>query len=146
VHAATALLTVWEPQPLIVVAPSLKLTVPLGLAPVTVAVNVTDCPTVDGFCDELRLVVVLAWTVCVRTGEVLAALFVSPAVDGGDAVAAHAQARGRAASRGAADRDRLSDARADRRRAVLEVHRAARAGARDGRGERDRLADGRWVL
>ena len=34
-----------------VVAPSLKVTVPVGvpLAPVTVAVKVTDCPTVDGF-------------------------------------------------------------------------------------------------
>jgi len=52
-----------------VVAPSLKVTVPVGLAAavlpglftVMVAVNVTDWPGVDGFADELTLVLVLAW-------------------------------------------------------------------------------------
>jgi len=52
-----------------VVAPSLKVTVPVGLAAavlpglftVMIAVNVTDCPGVDGFADELTLVLVLAW-------------------------------------------------------------------------------------
>lgn len=49
----------------IVTVPLRKVTVPVGVpAPgavtVTVAVNVTLCPTVDGFCDEVRLVVVLA--------------------------------------------------------------------------------------
>ena len=42
----------------ITVEPSLKLTVPVGMpeAPVTVAVNVTDCPKAEGFWEELRLV------------------------------------------------------------------------------------------
>jgi hypothetical protein len=51
----------------IVDAPSLKVTVPDGsLIPVpensgaTVAVNVTDCPDADGFCDETTVVVVVA--------------------------------------------------------------------------------------
>jgi hypothetical protein len=56
VHVATAPLTAWEPQPVIAVAPSLKLTVPDGLSPLTDAVNVTDWPTVDGFCDDPTLV------------------------------------------------------------------------------------------
>jgi len=48
-----------------VVAPSRKVTVPDGLpAPgattATVAVKVTLCPTVDGFTDDVRLVLVLA--------------------------------------------------------------------------------------
>jgi hypothetical protein len=78
VHVATVLLTVWEPQLVIVVPPSLKFIVPDGLAPATVAVSVTDWPNVDGLCDERTAVVVLAWTVCVRTGEVFVALFASP--------------------------------------------------------------------
>jgi hypothetical protein len=42
----------------ITVEPSLKLTVPVGVPapPVTVAVNVTDCPKAEGFWEELRLV------------------------------------------------------------------------------------------
>src|SRR5580704_12499228 len=40
------------------VAPSLNVTVPVGVAPVTVAVNVTDCPTLLGFCDETSAVLV----------------------------------------------------------------------------------------
>jgi hypothetical protein len=39
----------------------LNVTVPVGLAPVTVAVNVTACPVVLGFCDEMSAVVVVAW-------------------------------------------------------------------------------------
>src|SRR2546426_9171331 len=60
-----------------VVALSLNVTVPVGVpAPgdtaLTVAVNVTDTPNVDGFNDELTVVVLLAWlTVCVRSAEVL---------------------------------------------------------------------------
>ena len=49
-------LTACAPQPLIVVPPSLKFTLPVGLSPVTVAVNVTDCPAVDGFADEASAV------------------------------------------------------------------------------------------
>jgi len=41
-------------------APSRKLTLPVGVPPVpmTVAVNVTDCPERDGFGDDPRVVVV----------------------------------------------------------------------------------------
>lgn len=47
------------PKP-IVDAPSLNVTVPVGVveALVTVAVNVTDCPTPDGLADEVRAVLV----------------------------------------------------------------------------------------
>jgi hypothetical protein len=49
----------------IVVVPSRKLTVPVGvpapgLTTATVAVNVTDCPKTDELMDDVRLVVVLA--------------------------------------------------------------------------------------
>ena len=42
------------------VAPSLKVTVPVGVpeADVTVAVNMTDCPAFDGFNEETSEVVV----------------------------------------------------------------------------------------
>ena len=45
-------------QPAIDVAPSLKLTNPVGLVPVTVAVKVTFVPTIDGFAELLSAVVV----------------------------------------------------------------------------------------
>ena len=67
-----------------VVVPSLNVTVPAdvpaaGDAAVTVAVNVTDWPELDGFA-ELATVVVLfpLLTVCVRAEEVLVEKFVSP--------------------------------------------------------------------
>jgi hypothetical protein len=45
---------------------------PLG--PVTVAVNVTDCPAADGFCEDVTVVVVessvTALTVCVNADDV----------------------------------------------------------------------------
>ena len=49
----------------ITVAPSRKLTVPVGdpapgAVTVTVAVNVTDCPNTDGLTDDVRVVAVLA--------------------------------------------------------------------------------------
>src|SRR6266446_6482980 len=47
-------------QPAIDVAPSLKLTNPVGLVPVTVAVKVTFVPTIDGFAELLSAVVVAA--------------------------------------------------------------------------------------
>src|SRR5436190_19749924 len=47
-------------QPAIDVAPSLKLTDPVGLVPVTVAVKVTFVPAVDGFKELLSVVVVAA--------------------------------------------------------------------------------------
>src|SRR5439155_2605796 len=40
------------------VAPSLKVTVPVGVTPETVAVKVTDWPKVDGFKDEVIVVLV----------------------------------------------------------------------------------------
>ncbi len=48
-----------------VAAPSLKVTVPVGVpAPgetaLTVAVKVTDCPKTDGLTDDVRFVLVLA--------------------------------------------------------------------------------------
>ena len=66
-----------------VAAPSRKVTVPVGLDPVTVAVNVTACPAVDGFADEVSVVVVCALlTVTEAAGSVqlvaIAALPVSP--------------------------------------------------------------------
>src|SRR5438045_1683018 len=76
-----------DPEPLKVpepsdVAPSLKVTVPMGvleLPPVTVAVKVTDAPAPEGFGDELTTVFVLAaLTVCVMAGEVLELKFESP--------------------------------------------------------------------
>ena len=61
-HAAVVLLPLparaTAPQPLIEFAPSLKLTLPVGLLPATVAVNVTLAPTVDGFFELASVVVV----------------------------------------------------------------------------------------
>jgi hypothetical protein len=68
-----------------VAAPSLKVTVPVGVpAPGptadTVAVNVTACPNTDGFSDEVRVVELLALlTVWVRAAEVLVLKLLSPA-------------------------------------------------------------------
>jgi hypothetical protein len=56
----------------------LKSTVPVGLDPVTVAVSVTDWPTVDGLSEDPSPVVVVAWTVWVSGEEVLPWLSVSP--------------------------------------------------------------------
>ena len=66
------------------VAPSLKVTVPVGTPAAgetadTVAVNVTACPTFEGFGVEVRLVLVLPWfTVCVTVADVLAWKFPPP--------------------------------------------------------------------
>ena len=46
--------TGWVPH--VVMPPPVKATVPVGLAPVTVAVKVTFCPTVEGFGEDARLV------------------------------------------------------------------------------------------
>jgi hypothetical protein len=57
------------------VAPSKNVTVPVGVpeAVATVAVKVTLWPNVDGFKDEVTVVVVVAggaaFTVCVNAGE-----------------------------------------------------------------------------
>ncbi len=61
------------------VAPSLKVTVPVGEAPVTVAVNVTACPAWLGLSDEVSAVVVPATlTPWVNIGDELASLLLSP--------------------------------------------------------------------
>ena len=52
-------------QPLIVVPFEVNATVPVGVggpAGDTVAVNVTDCPTVDGFIDDTTVVLLTAFT------------------------------------------------------------------------------------
>ena len=72
VKVATPPLRVPVPK---VVVPFLKVTVPVGVAPVdaaTVAVKVTDAPVVNGFSDDLRVVVVgEVLTTCVSVEEVL---------------------------------------------------------------------------
>lgn|ERR1041384_6697882 len=65
-------------------APSLKITVPVGVPDpgatvLTVAVKVTDCPEHDGLADELRAVVVPALlTDCVKLVDVLVLKLPSP--------------------------------------------------------------------
>ena len=52
-------------QPLIATPLSVNATVPVGVVPVTVAVNVTDVPTADGFAELASPVVEVALlTVC----------------------------------------------------------------------------------
>jgi hypothetical protein len=62
--------------------PLMKDTVPLGLppnAPVTLAVNVTVLKRLEGFREEVNVVLVAALTtVCVSTGEVLPANLALP--------------------------------------------------------------------
>ena len=72
---------------LMVVVPSLNVTVPVagpapGATAATVAVNVTDCPELDGFVPLVSVVVVLAWfTVCEIALEVLAPKLAVPAYE-----------------------------------------------------------------
>jgi hypothetical protein len=55
-----------------VVLPSTNVTVPVAVLGVTVAVNVTEAPYVDGFVDEVTAIVVPAlFTVCVNVDDVL---------------------------------------------------------------------------
>lgn len=66
------------------VVPSLIVTVPVVVAGETFAVSVMPLPTVDGLAEEVNVVVVgaaadAALTACVKTGEMLAGSFVSPA-------------------------------------------------------------------
>ena len=67
------------PHPVIVVPPLVKLTLPVGATPVTVAVNVTLAPKRDGFEELARLVVVVALTTCDNVLLVDALLPESPA-------------------------------------------------------------------
>jgi hypothetical protein len=85
-HAAVLLLplpaSAMALQPLIELAPSLKLTLPAGLLPVTVAVNVTLVPTVDGFFELASDVVVgtgpAVLTTCDKVALFDARLLASP--------------------------------------------------------------------
>jgi len=69
-----------------VVVPSRKFTAPVGTVvlpegPATVAVNVTDCPAVDGLADEVTVVVdaaLAAFTTWLTTFDVDPVKFVSP--------------------------------------------------------------------
>jgi hypothetical protein len=62
-----------------VVAPSLNVTLPVALAGDTAAVNVTFTPRVDGFNDDVRVVVVeIGFTIWVSTEDVLVRLVASP--------------------------------------------------------------------
>jgi len=67
-------------EPHSVVVPSLNATVPVGVPPaeVTVAVNVTVSPYVEGFGDDVSVVVVVALTVCDTGAEVLERKLESP--------------------------------------------------------------------
>ena len=56
-YVALPLLSVPVPS---VVLPSLKVTVPVAVEGVTVAVNVTEVPYVDGFADEVTVTVEFA--------------------------------------------------------------------------------------
>jgi hypothetical protein len=58
--ASVAIPPLRVPVPM-VVAPSLKVTDPVALDGDTLAVSVIDCPKVEGFVEELRVVVVGAW-------------------------------------------------------------------------------------
>ena len=66
-------------QPAMDDPPSVKLTLPVGATPVTVAVNVTLAPEADGFEELARLVVVAALTTCDSVLLVDALLPESPA-------------------------------------------------------------------
>ena len=61
------------------VPPSVKLTVPVGELPLTVAVNVTLAPTTEGLIELERVVLVATpFTVCVSTALVDVPLLASP--------------------------------------------------------------------
>ncbi len=84
-------------QPLMELAPSLKLTLPVGLLPATVAVNVTLVPTVDGFFELARRRRTAA-PVCDDLRQRAAGRDIADvaAVPGADAVRADGQGAGRA--------------------------------------------------
>src|SRR4029078_7371344 len=75
-HAAVLLLplpaSATALQPLIEFAPSLKLTLPVGLLPAMVAVNVTLVPTVEGFFELASVVVVGAGPALLTTCDKVA--------------------------------------------------------------------------
>jgi hypothetical protein len=63
------------------VVPSINFTVPVGKTPspeLTAAVNVADWLSVDGFAEEVNVVLVLPCTVWLNTDDVLALKLLSP--------------------------------------------------------------------
>jgi hypothetical protein len=60
-HVATPEASAAAEQPLRAVPFAVKPTVPVGASPVTLAVKVTDWPSVDGFALEIRAVADAAW-------------------------------------------------------------------------------------
>jgi hypothetical protein len=66
-----------DPVPRVVV-PSLKVTVPVAEEGVTAAVKVTDWPSVDGFWEEVRTVLLTWRTVWTSVGDVLPESLASP--------------------------------------------------------------------
>lgn len=79
VQAAWPEVTVTAEQPLIVVLFAVNATVPAGdTPPLTVAVNVTDCPTVEGFTLEATAVVVFALVTVWDRLPLLPELLLSP--------------------------------------------------------------------
>ena len=83
VHAAVRELPVPDramaKHPVIDVPPLVKLTDPVGLVPVTVAVKVTLPPTVDGFSELTNVVLLVALlTTCERAALVEVLLLASP--------------------------------------------------------------------
>jgi hypothetical protein len=66
-------------HPEIELPPSVKLTVPVGLLPVTVAVKVTPAPTIEGFAElESEVEAVALFTICESVLLVDEALLASP--------------------------------------------------------------------
>ena len=66
-------------HPVIDVPPSVKLTLPVGALPFTVAANVTAPPNIDGLGVPARPVVVPEITICARAALLDPALPLSPA-------------------------------------------------------------------
>jgi hypothetical protein len=58
--------------------PSKNVTVPVAVDGETVAVKVTDCPTIDGLGVELIAMAVFGLTTCIRIAEVLPLSLLSP--------------------------------------------------------------------
>ena len=67
-NVATPLESVPVPS---VVAPSMKVTVPVAVEGATVAVNVTEAPKVEGFKEDVSVVLVVLLTICVTVFEEL---------------------------------------------------------------------------
>ena len=81
VNLACSVVVLTVPLPSVTV-PSLNVTVPPGTPPkdgATVAVNVTDCPFLDGFSEDTIFVVVFAFfTVCVSPEVLVRKLALPP--------------------------------------------------------------------